>query len=177
MRQGDRHRAGRARAMATLAVAAALPLLGGCVSIRDHRGYVVDNTLTQTVLPGIDNKASVERTLGRPTFVSQFGDPLWYYVSEDTRQPPFRSPRPLAETVIRVRFDPRGNVAAVDRAAVTGAPRIRPEHEATPTLGRHRSFFEDLFGNIGTVGAAPGGGGPGGGGGGGGPGGGGPNGS
>jgi hypothetical protein len=30
---------------------------------------------------------------------------------------------------------------------------VEPTHRSTPTLGRKRSFFEELFGNIGTVGA------------------------
>ena len=45
-----------------------------CSSIREPRGYVVDNTLLNTVQPGIDNQRSVEMTLGRPTFTSQFGE-------------------------------------------------------------------------------------------------------
>ena len=42
--------------------------------------------------------------------------------------------------------------------------RIDPENDKTPTLGRERSFLQDLFGNIGQVGAAGVGGGAGGGG-------------
>lgn len=163
--------AGRKAALGAVALGGAVAL-SGCASIHDHRGYVIEPTMMQTVLPGIDNRASVEETLGRPTFVSQFGNPTWYYVAQDTSQPPFRHPHTTKEVVIRVQFDPKGNVAMIDRANVTGQPHIRPDGDATPTLGRHRSFFEDLFGNIGTVGAGGvggGGGGAGGGGGGGGP--------
>lgn len=128
-------------------------LLGGCASIRDHRGYLVDNTLINAVQPGIDNRLSVERTLGRPTFVSQFGNKDWYYVSMDTKQPPFRRPNTDQQTILRVRFDPAGNVAGVDRAGMEKVARIDPEGDKTPTLGRDRSFFEDLFGNVGAVGA------------------------
>ena len=43
---------------------------------------------------------------------------------------------------------------------------LSPEDDKTPTLGRERTFLQDLFGNIGQVGAAGmGGGGQGGGGG------------
>ena len=58
--------------------------VSGCSSIRESRGYIVDNTLLSTVQPGIDNQRSVEMTLGRPTFTSQFGQPTWYYVSSTT---------------------------------------------------------------------------------------------
>lgn len=138
---------------------------GGCTAIHDHRGFVIDQALVDSVQPGIDNRLSVERTLGRPTFASQFGEPAWYYVAVDTRQLPFGPPHTTRQTVLRVRFDPRGNVAGIDKAGIEHVVRLSPDHTATPTLGRNRSFFEDLFGNIGSVGAggvggaAPGGGG------------------
>jgi outer membrane protein assembly factor BamE (lipoprotein component of BamABCDE complex) len=142
-------------------------LAGGCASIRDHRGYLIDTALVDSVQPRVDNRISVERTLGRPTWVSQFGSKDWYYVSVDTKQAAFRRPKTYQQTVLRVRFDPAGNVAAVDRAGMEKVARLSPEGKATPTLGRDRSFLEDLFGNIGAVGApgmgAPGGSGPGGG--------------
>ncbi|MDE8653155.1 outer membrane protein assembly factor BamE [Novosphingobium album (ex Liu et al. 2023)] len=128
-------------------------LAGGCTSIRDHRGYIVDSMLIDAVQPGIDNRTSVERTLGRPTFVSQFGQQDWYYVSQNVRTPPFSRPRTASQMVMRVRFDPAGNVTGVDKRGVEQVARIGPEGDKTPTLGRHRSFLEDLFGNVGSVGA------------------------
>lgn len=148
----------RGACVAGLAVAA----LSGCASVRDHRGYLVDAALVDSVQAGIDNRTSVERTLGRPTFVSQFGDKAWYYVSQDTKQAPFTRPRTSAQLILRVRFDDAGNVIAVDRAGMEKIARIDPDGKKTPTLGRDRSFFEDLFGNIGAVGM-PGAGGAGGG--------------
>lgn len=128
-------------------------LAGGCSSIRDHRGYLVDQTLLDSIQPGIDNRLSVERTLGRPTFVSQFGEKDYYYISQVVKTPPFRKPRTTEQTVLRVRFDQAGNVAAVDRRGMEQVARIDPEGDKTPTLGRERSLLEDLFGNIGAVGA------------------------
>ena len=153
-----------------LVFAAGLAMLaGGCASIRDHRGYLLDTALVDSVLPGVDNRVSVERTLGRPTFVSQFGDQAWYYVSQDTTQKAFRRPRTKQQTILRVRFDPAGNVAAVDRAGTEKIVRLDPNGDKTPTLGRDRGLLDDIFGNIGSVGAPGLGGGGGGGGAGGGP--------
>ena len=146
-----------AKGAAVLALAAAG--LAGCSSIHDHRGFIVDPALTDSIQPGLDNRLSVEKTLGRPTFVSQFGEPVWYYVSIDTRQSAFARPRTKAEQVLKVHFDPTGNVSAVERTGVEKVVQIDPDGHKTPTLGAHRGFLEDLFGNIGTVGA-PGMGGP-----------------
>ncbi|MGV3730055.1 MAG: outer membrane protein assembly factor BamE [Sphingopyxis sp.] len=125
----------------------------GCTQLKGRQGYVADATLTDAITPGVDNRESVERTLGRPTFVGQFGSGEYYYVSRETRQLAFAKPRPIAQQVLRVRFDAAGNVAAVDRTGLELVTRLSPEGDKTPTLGRERSFFEDIFGNIGAVGA------------------------
>lgn len=133
--------------------------VSGCAQLKGRQGYVVDTVLTNAIAPGVDNRESVEKTLGRPTFVGQFSDNEWYYFSRETRQLAFANPRPTDQQVLRIRFDPAGNVAAVDRTGLEHVSKIHPEGDKTETLGRHRSFFEDIFGNIGTVGAAgPGGG-------------------
>jgi len=146
-----------------MGVAALTLLAGGCSTIKDHRGYLVDTALVDSVMVGIDNRQSVEHTLGRPTFVSQYGRESWYYVAIDTRQAAFKRPRAASEMVLRVRFDDRGNVAQLDRSNASKVANFNPDGSFTPTLGKKRTFFEDLFGNIGTVGTGAGGTGAGGG--------------
>ncbi len=43
---------------------------------------------------------------------------------------------------------------AIDKTGKELIAAISPTDRKTPTLGRQRSFFEELFGNIGTVGTA-----------------------
>lgn len=138
--------------------------LGACTSIRESRGFVNDAVLVQSVQPGIDNRQSVEGTLGRPTFESQYGENTWYYISSVTGRKPFVRPRIQDHSVLAVRFDDAGNVESVERSGVDQVVFLQPDGDKTPTLGRERGFLEDLFGNIGQVGGlgTPGGGGPGG---------------
>ena len=147
---------GRQYGQITLGFAALTALAafaGGCSSIRDHRGYLIDSALVDSVQPGVDNQTSVERALGRPTFISQFGEKAWYYVSQDTRQTAFRRPQTKDQTILRVRFDAAGTVAGVDKAGIEKVARLDPNGDKTETLGKNRGFLEDLFGNIGSVGA------------------------
>ena len=140
-----------------LATLGALALAAsGCASIKDHRGYLIDPALTGSVQPGIDNRLSVERSLGQPTFKSEFGKQTWYYISIDTKQRPFKRPQTGGQTVLKVNFDAAGNVSSVEHGGMEQVARLDPDGHKTPTLGRTRSFFEDLFGNIGSVGAIPG---------------------
>ena len=133
-------------------VVAAAAAASGCSSIREVRGYVVDATLVDVVQPGIDNRRSVEATLGRPTFTSQFGEPTWYYVSSVTGRKPFVRPQIRQQQVLAVKFDRAGNVVSANRTGIEKVVYLSPDGDETPTLGRERSFLEDLFGNIGTVG-------------------------
>jgi outer membrane protein assembly factor BamE (lipoprotein component of BamABCDE complex) len=130
----------------------ALALAAGCSSIENHKGFFADEIILRSIQPGVDNRTSVERTLGSPSFVSQFGSPVWYYVSSTTSQRPFTTPSISAHAVLAVQFDAAGNVVRADRTGLEQVARIDPDNAETPTLGRNRSFFEDLFGNIGQVG-------------------------
>ena len=127
---------------------------GACSPMRGHQGYIVDRELVDSVQPGVDNRESVAQTLGRPTLTSQFGGGDWYYVSRNTRNFGFSDPKVQDQETLRVRFDPAGNVVAVDRMDKAMIANVDPYGKVTPTLGRKRSFFQELFGNIGTVGAA-----------------------
>ena len=65
------------KALLTAASLGLVALVGGCSSITDHRGYIIDQALVDAVQPGIDNRQSVEKTLGRPTFARQLGAEDW----------------------------------------------------------------------------------------------------
>jgi len=142
------------RSAALIGAIAIMGLSAGCSRTRDHKGYVVDTSLIGTVAPGVDNRESVARTLGRPSFAGQFDkDRTWYYVSRDTRQIGFRTPKPFAQTVLAVHFDDKGNVASVERTGMDKIAEVSLYGEKTPTLGSKRGFFRELFGNIGRVGS------------------------
>jgi outer membrane protein assembly factor BamE (lipoprotein component of BamABCDE complex) len=132
-------------AIATLTLMA----LAGCAQVRDHKGYIVDNTLINTVQPGVDNKDSVAKTLGRPTFDSQWdGGNTWYYLARDTRQLAFSEPKPVSQMLLAVRFGTNGDVTSVQRTGVETVREVKPYGRKTPVLGTHRTFFSELFGNI-----------------------------
>ena len=126
-------------------------LLTGCAGIRDHRGYVLDKELATNVQVGVDNKDSVIKALGRPSFTGQFDQNDWYYLARDTNTLPFRGPRVKEQTLLHVRFDAAGNVASVGQTGKDQIVAINPVNDKTPTLGRKRSFFDELFGNIGVL--------------------------
>lgn len=143
----------------TILLISSLVLVSGCSRLRTHQGYIADPILLESVAVGVDNKESVQGTLGRPTFASQFDENQWYYIARDTEQLAFSRPKAKSQMLMRISFDNSGNVANIARSGVETIVKINPDGDKTPTLGRDRSFFQDIFGNIGQVGApgAPGG--------------------
>lgn len=136
------------RPAAAVACVVALAL-GGCSQVRDHKGYVVDSVLINTVEPGVDNRDSVQKTLGRPSFASEFDrGASWYYVSRDTKSFAFGNAAPTAQTLLTVRFGQDGDVTSVQKSGLDTVRRIALYGKKTPTRGSHRGFFADLFGNI-----------------------------
>jgi outer membrane protein assembly factor BamE (lipoprotein component of BamABCDE complex) len=146
-----------------LAICATLAIASGCTPLRQHQGYIIDADLVNAVQPGVDNRASVVQTLGKPTFTSQFGGGDWFYVARDTHNLAFRKPKAEQQITLQITFDGSGTVTGIRRGGLDQIASIQPYGKTTPTLGKKRGFFEDLFGNIGAVGA-PGAGGNGGGG-------------
>jgi outer membrane protein assembly factor BamE (lipoprotein component of BamABCDE complex) len=152
-----------ARKRLTAVIGLAL-IMAGCAPLKSHQGYIVDADLVNTVQPGVDNRQSVLQVLGKPTFASQFDQGDWYYIARDSRNYAFNDPKARAQITLKISFDSAGNVASISRSGVDQVASIDMYGKTTPTLGKKRGFFEDLFGGIGTVGAAGGGQGPGGGG-------------
>lgn len=141
------------------AAALATSVFGGsaCVPLKAHQGYVIDSDLVNSVQAGTDTRQSVLAVLGKPTFTSEFNQGDWYYISRDARNFAYNNPRVHDQVTLRISFDSRGVVSAVRRSGVEQVASIRPSGKTTPTLGKKRSFFDELFGNIGTVGAIGGG--------------------
>lgn len=129
--------------------------LSACAGIREHRGFVIDKEIADGLQVGVDNKDSVTKSLGRPTFTGQFDPNDWYYVSRNTAQLAFRDPRVTEQTVLRLKFDAAGNLTQIDRSGKEQIASVDPVGDKTPTLGRKKSFFDELFGNIGSI-AQPG---------------------
>jgi outer membrane protein assembly factor BamE (lipoprotein component of BamABCDE complex) len=137
---------------------AGLMVLGGCEKTKASQGYIVDETLLTSIQPGVDNRESVAKTLGRPTFSAQFDAGEWYYVSRNTSQYAFLRPKLTGQSILVISFDGNGNVTKVERRGMEQVAKIDPNPDKTPVLGREQGFFDDIFGNIGQVGALPGGG-------------------
>jgi outer membrane protein assembly factor BamE (lipoprotein component of BamABCDE complex) len=142
------------RKLMLASVLVAVAGLPACSRVQNTMGYVVDEALVAEVKPGIDNRESVQKALGRPSIAGAWDNKTWYYVSRNTKQTAFLTPQPTAQSIIAISFDDKGNVASVNRRGLEQVANVDPVDDETPTLGRESGILEDLFGNIGRFGSA-----------------------
>jgi outer membrane protein assembly factor BamE (lipoprotein component of BamABCDE complex) len=98
----------------------------GCNSVKQNQGYLIDETLLSSIQPGVDNRDSVAKTLGRPTFAAQFDAGEWYYVTRNTGQYAFAKPKVQNQTILIVSFDQNGAVTKVERRGMEMIASIKP---------------------------------------------------
>lgn len=131
-------------------------VLAGCGNSRMVRGYIFDPELANAIQPGVDNRQSVETTLGTPTVRATFDDNTWYYVSTTVRIRPVFWPDAKGHRVMAVAFNDSGVVADVKNYDLTDMREVDPVNDKTPTKGRNLNFFQQIFGGVGRFsGSAP----------------------
>lgn len=169
MQRLERHhtgrRGGRAGHAAALAGALLLAACGLFEPSTQLRGHKLEAHQLAEIVPGVQTRADVAALLGSPSFTAPFGDDAWFYVSSVTRDRIGRMPGVDRQTVVAIRFDPRGVVQTVETLGLEDATPVTPVARITPTPGNDRSFLQLLFGNIGRFGTEaptrlPGSGGP-----------------
>ena len=136
-------------AINTSIIIAAGLAVSACGNSREVRGYVFDPQLADAIQPGVDNRISVESTLGTPTIKATFDDSTWYYVSTQVRVRPVFWPDPKEHRVLVVGFNDSGVVSSINNLGLEDMQEIKMAGDKTPTKGRRLSFFQQIFGSIG----------------------------
>lgn len=136
----------------TLGVALLALGLSGCSRIHDTKGYIVDDELMGALHAGVDNKKSVQQTMGRPTLSGTFDNNTWYYVSQNTERLAFLKPKAEKHQVMALHFDDKGKLIKMEKMGMHEIVEVRPAPGKTATRGKELTFWEQFFGNIGALG-------------------------
>tara|TARA_R110002096_G_scaffold126381_5_gene273203 strand:+ start:98 stop:595 length:498 start_codon:yes stop_codon:yes gene_type:complete len=120
-----------------------------CGNGRAIRGYIFDKELADAIMPGVDNRQSVQSTLGTPSVSATFSEDTWYYVSTTVRVRPVFWPDAKEHRVLAISFNESGVVDNVDNYDLSHMRTIDPSGDRTPTRGRNLSLFQQIFGSVG----------------------------
>jgi outer membrane protein assembly factor BamE (lipoprotein component of BamABCDE complex) len=122
--------------------------LAACAPQTRIHGYVPSEADVARVTPGVDDRFSVEETLGRPSSSGLLQDNTWYYVQSTIEEVTYNPPRVVDRTVLAVAFDDRGLVSDVERYGIEDGRIINLTTRTTDTGGRQLGVLEQLLGNL-----------------------------
>jgi len=137
------------KGMAAALIIATSLTVSACGNGRAVRGYVFDTELADAILAGVDNRQSVNSTLGTPTLAATFDDDTWYYITTVVRIRPVFWPDAKFHRVMAVRFNEQGVVEGVENYDMSNMIAISPVDDKTPTKGKKLNMFQQIFGNVG----------------------------
>ncbi|MEM8784645.1 MAG: outer membrane protein assembly factor BamE [Pseudomonadota bacterium] len=126
-------------------------------TVRQH-GYVETEERLASVEQDLRTKNEVLDRLGSPSTISTFEPETWYYVSKRTSQLTWHHPETQERSVTAITFGAGDQVQSVSTYGLEDGQEIALVGRKTETRGRRLGFFEQMFGNLGRLPGALGGG-------------------
>ena len=128
-------------------------LVINCSPIVENRGYVFDNELIYKIEVGETNAGQVLNLLGTPSTTSTIDAKIWYYIYSKAETTAFYQPSVSQRRIITVSFNDDSRVTSIDEYGLQDGNIIAFNTNTTPTRGRELTILQQLFGNLGRLGA------------------------
>ncbi len=128
----------------------------GCDTMVDARGIAVDAEKLRQIQPGVTSMSEVGSLLGSPSAKSTFGNPAWYYVSQQTESLAFYEMEVTDQKAVIIRFNNQGLVESVEQKTLADAREVNAVEETTPAAESQLTILQQLLGNVGRFGGKEG---------------------
>tara|TARA_B000000565_G_C23476040_1_gene257910 strand:+ start:24 stop:473 length:450 start_codon:yes stop_codon:yes gene_type:complete len=128
-------------------------LMTHCSPIIGNRGYVFDDKLFEQIEIGKTNVNQVVELLGTPSTTSTIDAKTWYYIYSKAETMAFYQPSVSQRRIMTVGFNNDNKVSFVEEYGLQDGNIIAFNSESTPTRGRELTILQQLFGNLGRLGA------------------------
>ncbi|KIC42979.1 SmpA/OmlA [Ruegeria sp. ANG-R] len=133
----------------TLVFAACLAAVGACTPVFKNHGYVPPPEDLAKIKVGVDNRDSVEETIGAPTASGVVRDSGFYYVTSRIRHYGPKRPKVVSRELVAISFDQRGVVRNIERFGLEDGYVIVLDRRVTDSNVEDKGFLRQLLGNIG----------------------------
>ena len=135
-----------------MATATLLLSLTACSATYQNHGYFPDQDEIDSLVVGVDTRASVEESVGSPSAGGVLRDSGYFYVRSRVRTfGPFR-PKEIEREVLAISFDQDGVISNIERFALEDGVVVALERRVTSAAVDDKTFLRQLLGNIGRVG-------------------------
>ena len=128
-------------------------LSASCSPIVENRGYVFDEKLLDQIKVNETISNDVMDILGSPSTTSAIDASTWYYVYSKAETVAFYHPKVTDRKVLAVSFGDDNKVNNLKYYGLEEGKIISYVDRTTPTRGRELTVLQQLFGNLGRLGA------------------------
>ncbi len=135
--------------VAVLIGALASPLVAGCESIVDLRGFAATPGSVEKLEVDTQSREDVVRLIGSPSAVATFNPNVWYYITQRQEYYAFFKPSMLEQNVIQLNFNESGRLTTIKKYDLSDARDIDMVSRITPTAGKEITVLEQIMGNVG----------------------------
>jgi outer membrane protein assembly factor BamE (lipoprotein component of BamABCDE complex) len=124
-------------------------MLASCTPIVDTRGHSADALDLSQIVTGQTTTEDVTALLGSPTTRSNFGDEIWYYVTQKQERVGVFAPEVTEQHVTAITFDADKQVSAIEEFTKEQGKQVQMVSKTTPTEGHTITVIEQVLGNMG----------------------------
>ena len=128
-------------------------LSASCSPIVENRGYVFDEKLLDQIKVNETISNDVMDILGSPSTTSAIDASTWYYIYSKAETVAFYHPTVTDRRVLAVSFNDDNKVKNLKYYGLEEGKIISYVDRTTPTRGRELTVLQQLFGNLGRLGA------------------------
>ena len=128
-------------------------LITSCSPIVENRGYVFDEKRLDQIEINKTISNDVMDILGSPSTTSAIDASTWYYIFSKAETIAFYRPEVTDRRVLAVSFGDDNKVNNLKYYGLEDGKIISYVDRTTPTRGRELTILQQLFGNLGRLGA------------------------
>ncbi len=128
--------------------------LGGCATKEYYYGYSFPIHDRQYLHIHKTTIGEVRQLMGSPTTESNFGNKVYYYVSQQQTRVAFLAPKVEQQRVLALTFDSKGVLSEIKDYTLNDALYVQFDEGDTRLKGSETHPLEQIMGNIGKFNAA-----------------------
>ena len=121
--------------------------------IVENRGYVFDDTLLDKISLNKTAPDDIIDLLGSPSTTSAIDSSIWYYIFSKAETIAFYHPEITDRRVLAITFNEEDKVSNIKYYSLEDGKVVSFIDRKTPTRGRELTVIQQLFGNLGRLGA------------------------
>lgn len=137
--------------MKHLIILVTIVTLTSCNQI-EKRGYAFELSDYEKLKEGVNNKNDVLNFMGYPSFTSEAGNgQTWVYYSEDVKKLLFFTPQTTSRQIMAISFNDQDAIKKIDNYNLSNQKKVDFSKKFTEVQSQKRSWWSQIFGNIGQV--------------------------